>query len=504
MTIRCWTTGVHQAYNNDITALLYFQQVNIAFESVQLVDLNASDFAHILQFNQSNITISSLYSSGCSVQDHILQLNKCGGADDQQAVQITNANFQGGQYGGIWIRHSNAEVYQSTFDSLTGIVGGGILVDNEDGSSITISDCTFSNNIAAQTNATQYEGAAEGQPYGGYGGALALEALQINISRSSFVNNTCDWNGGAIVISSLAHTDPAWGNDILTIWNNSAPFDNEVAYIDSCTFSGNDCGLRGAPLYMFGSLGKSVEELRVLNSTFVGSSVNDAHGVNLWGVRLAYFEGCTFTNGSYMYAYGYRERWTSLFLVNSVFAENSGAYNLNDASSDVKGDVNDAGECGGVLCSFCECIGVYNTTFMNNIGAGLCIENSMGACEINSSASPWRGYVYPPLFNRSTVTGEADPEYIIDFLHSFSGDDILTTASADIRYSTFANNIAPGVLRAAADESLSEAAVQSGGAMNMVDAYTSIIAHNIFTNNSGTALLLTIHVALHIETHGAA
>lgn len=414
------------------SSLLYFDQVNITFEEVLLQDINAVNLSQIIDFEQSNITVNSLHSSGCIVQYQIIQIGNCSSSDQQQVANINNAVFEAGQGRAFWICNSNISIFNTAFDNLSSSDGGAVKINNTEGSSVQISGCTFTNNYVTTGN----------------GGALYIQSLYSHVYNSTFSNNTARWNGGALLIDQ----------------------GTQQATVEACTFSRNSCSLRGAHLYMFGS---STDTLQLLDSSFEDSP-GDLKGLNMWGVGNVYVSGCRFQRSNYMYVYGYPERVSNLFILNSVFLDNSGGYNISDESSDRKGDINDAGECSGVLCSSCQCVGVYNSTFINNTGAGICIRSSQGNCETSQAQT------YPPLFNRSTIAGVSGSQWIIN---NTNAD--LASVSLDIRASTFVNNVAPGVIRAATDESLLQAAVQSGGAINMVDVHRSILADNVFQSNQG-------------------
>ena len=433
--------------------VLYFEQANITFEEVQLLSVNAGAFSQILRFNQSNTTVNNLISNGCSTNDHIMHIFNCSGADGNQVTEITNSKFEGGQGRALYIQDSNVLLENVTFHSLSGNNGGAIQVFNTGGSNLSISNCTFINNTAFAIDGNN-----------GFGGALFIQCPYVSVKDSQFSGNSATVNGGGLYIESEPAPDG-------TYWPG------EYATFDACQFTSNTVGVRGGPLYVAGSQGYNNQTITLRNSQFSdhyqGDSGPTLPGANFWGVPYVIIDGCTFVHNNFIYVYGYFTRVTTLFLLNSVFSDNIGVYNTTETN---QANVDAAGEVSGVLAAYCQCVGVYNTTFVNNIGAGLGLQNMQGACETNGVAT-----VYPPLFNRSTIAGDEGSQWIINNTNS----DILTSVSVDIRQSTFDNNIDPSVLRSALNQSLSVASTGGAGGLSMFNVYRSILADNLFQNNQG-------------------
>ena len=434
--------------------VLYFEQVNITFEEVQLLSVDASAFAQILRFNQSNITINNLISNGCSTNDQIMHIFNCSGADGSQVTEISNSKFDSEQGRALYIQDSNVLLENASFHSLSSNNGGAIQVFNTDGSNLSISKCTFINNTAFGIDDNT-----------GYGGALYVQCPYVSVQDSHFSDNSATENGGGLYIES----EPA---------PNGTYWPGEHATFDACQFTSNTVGLRGGPLYVAG-LDSNNQTITLRNSQFSDHYQGDIAptypGANFWGVPYVIIDGCTFVHNSYTYVYGYSTRVTSLFLLNSFFSDNIGILNTTDTVS-WKGDINDAGEVSGVLVAYCQCVGVYNTTFVNNTGAGLGLRSIQGQCETNGVAA-----LYPPLFNRSTIAGDEGSQWIINNTNS----DFVASVSFDIRQSTFDNNIDPSLLRSALNQSPSQVSTGGAGGLNMIDVYRSILADNLFQNNQG-------------------
>ena len=405
--------------------VLYFEHANITLEEVQLLSVNASAFAQILQFNQSNITINNLVSSGCSTMNWTIHIFYCSGADGKQVTEITNSEFQGGQGTALYFEASNALLENASFHSLSSniINGGAIQVNNSDGSRLFIQNCTFVNNTALAPGAV--------------GGALFVRCPYADIWNSKFSHNSAAVDGGAVYMESKP--DP-----------NGTYWPGEYATFDACQFNNNTVGLRGGPLYVYGSNGDNNQTITLKNSQISNHYQDDIGdifpGANFWGVPFVIIDGCTFMRNSYMYVYGmsslygYFTRATSLFLLNSVFLGNIFFYNMTETYSD-QGDINNAGEVGGVQAAYCQCVGVYNTTFVNNTGTGLGLRGIQGQCETDAATPE----VYPPLFNKNTIAGDEEgSQWIINSVYANTGgvsSDTLTSVSVDIRQSTLTTTL---------------------------------------------------------------
>ena len=222
--------------------------------------------------------------------------------------------------------------------------------------------------------------------------------------NSSFVNNTNGVNGGAVLISLDSDSQDATAtfNDSFFA-NNTAGFNGAVyayptkgsTYFNDCTFEGN-LGYRGG-------------------------------AVSLWAVANAVIDNCTFKgnsvrynkenpgNGAALYVDGYAQRSTALYILNSTFLENNGSSSPGS---------------GAVAASQCNCIGIIDSSFENNLGIALIVGSTQGDCE-NS------GLPYPPLFNLSTIAGNKD-----SYLNQYMKDTILGwSTTVDIRSTTFKGNI---------------------------------------------------------------
>ncbi len=135
-----------------------------------------------------------------------------------------------------------------------------------------------------------------------------------------------------------------------------------------------------------------------------------------------------------MYLYGLSQRYTSVLLANSAFIHNS--VPASPAEGQFLEDSLDSlafqTSCSGALLQYCSCVGIWNCTFLNNVGSGLCLDSIAGFCTKPSYQSSYPDPLYDILFNGSTLSGQGS-----SFLTNFVTD---SAVSVDVRASKFINN----------------------------------------------------------------
>ena len=167
------------------------------------------------------------------------------------------------------------------------------------------------------------------------------------------------------------------------------------------------------------------------------------------------------------------ERSTRINIVNSNFLAN----NATNIESSVPGGIFDVGECAGAHISSASCAGVYNTTFEDNIGIGLCLRDISGGCEADDDSSS----SYPPLFQRKTIAGPAN----VDMISSFLGEDISINIAADVRLSIFRNNTAASLLRLYDEPAQPQGPLAGGAALDILSVPYSVLVDLEFSDNKG-------------------
>lgn len=174
---------------------MYFDSPNITFQHIQLGNVDAWYLDSILIFNSTHSYISQLVSTGCTTNYSVVGIVNAPGQKGRlnetftiqnasfanitgQALQIDSSNVNisassftnlsaqavwaedsnvtivGGHFSNstqaIVIHDSYTEIENTVFDRLGGYdtSGGAISVTNGDGSSVSMTNCTFTNNWA--------------------------------------------------------------------------------------------------------------------------------------------------------------------------------------------------------------------------------------------------------------------------------------------------------------------------------------------------------------------
>lgn len=284
-------------------------------------------------------------------------------------ISINSVGIIGSRGGGMFIRSSSPGIANclfegnatspdnSTFGSGAGIycegpvvisasifsrnsayLGGGMLVLN---GSVTLNNCAFSGNRASEGGGLNNNAGSNSKVtactftgnYADVAGGGLLTSTIVNVTGSTFVNNTAVSNGGGGGIRIFAS-----GN----------------ATIDACTFSGNRVtGSSGRG----GAINNSVS-LTVTGSTFSGNEAVSGGGISHNGT-LANISGSSFNNNKATEGGAIKTFSSSLMLQDVILSNNSavdggGLFN-SDASpqvSNVTFSGNSATNSGGGMLNF--------------------------------------------------------------------------------------------------------------------------------------------------------
>jgi len=448
----CTAAGV-QAYAlppglND--SLLYFQQANLSFQGAQVLDIHAGSFDNIIAFNScTHLNVTNFMSNGCQAQSQILNVT------NSSNLYVGNSSFRSASARGISIINSNSELDGNVYENLgySGGNGGALYVNNSGGSWVSVKRSNFSSNFAGRE-----------------GGAIYMNVYNCWFEDNRFIHNTNLGHGGAVLIH-LA--------DATVTFKNSF-------------FANNTAGASGA-VFAYPSGGS----IQFNNCTFVGNLGYQGGAVSLWGVANGVIDNCTFKgnsvrynsghpgNGAALYVDGYTSRSTALYILNSMFYNNDGSSSPGS---------------GAVLASQCNCLGIIDSSFENNLGIALIVASTQGNCEYGERP-------YPPLFNLSTIAGNGD-SYLNQYMH----DTVLGgSTSVDIRSTTFKGNVDSTFLQGVETEAVATAlkggaglSIQStqrimlvdlhfdgnkawqGGALLLDSCFATVIWASTFTNNSAT------------------
>ena len=165
-----------------------------------------------------------------------------------------------------------------------------------------------------------------------------------------------------------------------------------------------------------------------------------------------------------------------MFFFNSTFQAN----NATNLELDAPANILDVGECAGAHLLSCDCVGIYNTTFEDNIGIGLCLRDVSGVCERDAGRprSPPMG----PLFRRQTIGTQDDVGSFDNFLGQ-AADGIII--SVDIRQCTFRRNVAASQLRYGDEPMQPLDPLAGAAALDLLGIPYSVLADSMFEDNMG-------------------
>ena len=418
--------------------LLYFQQANISIQGAQVFDIYAGSFNSIVAFNSCTyLNITKFMSSGCQAQYQILSVS------NSSNLYVLNSTFRDASARGLTITGSNSELDGNVYENV-GFVesnagGGALLVDNSDGHWVSVKQSNFSGNFAG----------------GQHGGAVCMTGYICYFENTRFVNNTNGINGGAVLIALINDPDATGTFNSCSFANNTAGFNAAVygnptsgsIYFNDCTFVGN-LGYQGGAVSLWGIVNAVVD-----NCTFIGNSVQYNDGLP--------------GNGAGLYVDGYAQHITALVIMNSTFYGNNGSSSPGS---------------GAVVAQQCNCIGIINSHFENNLGIGLIILSTQGNCE-NSSLS------FAPLFNLSTIAGNND-SYLTPYMQDVY---VLGWSTAvDIRSTFFKGNVDSTFLQGVETKAVATA-LKGGAGLSIQSTQRILLVDVHFDGNKawqGGALLL--------------
>ena len=396
--------GVNAVPVPDFTdsTLLYFQQSNVTIQEAHLKDIDAGDLSYILSFDTCNgLAIISLTSVRCSAQNSTVLVSNSSSGNDQGQVFLQHLQFYDTLTTALVIIDSNTMVSDSIFDSAfsdssdTYSSSSGLFVNNTDGSQLALWSSTFSNNHAGLGSLAIWHS------------ALRLVSGDFTVQNSTFVNNTNQqWGGAAAVGGSV--------------------IDSQGSFVD-CLFANNSAlvDADGGGVSLSQSIGYTVD-VQFKNCTFMGNYAKHGGAISAWGIDFLAVIGCTFKwnsvgdvgEGGAMYVYGYANRKTVLYILDSRFEQNMGTH---------------APATAGVHAISCTCVGLMNNSFVDNQGLGVAIDDGQGGCEVDSDGGT---LPYPPLFDRSTIANDGT-----DFLDYFFHPTGVESACVDIRNCSFVRNV---------------------------------------------------------------
>ena len=298
---------------------------------------------------------------------------------------ITNSYFEGnrainnpgtentGGAGAVFINANNTNISHSEFiNNWAGLNGGAVGSSGNHVENCTITNCTFTSNIANGSaggvgmqsrnfhiyNSTFKHNEARGNyatnpTYPGNGGGMVMRGWDSYAYNCTFINNTAAMHGGAAYLTNTTY-NPLNNNTgfVLCIFtNNTAGYNGGAVdwhagathgYIEDCTFTNNTAKRSGGAVHWSGHYGS------ISNSTFTGNNATGEvtstiagitgggdGGAVVWvGSHGIINESCVFTNnyaanrGGAVFLHGNStENCTNVTVHSSTFEYNTAGTN---------------------------------------------------------------------------------------------------------------------------------------------------------------------------------
>lgn len=393
----------------------------------------------ILEFDSCpELNFNNFSSSGCQADIQIVHV-------ENSTVKVSVSSFRNAQARGLGVIDSDTTIYDTVFENLicprADQPGGALYVDISGGGNLLdVRSSNFINNTSAGDDSL--------------GGAVYTKGTTCHFEDVRFVNNTCDLNGGAILLDT--------GQTY-----NAATF-------DSCFFANNTAAFNGA-VYAY----PGVDKVKLTNCTLTGNLAYQGGALSFWAVSNVLVDSCKFVqnyvradppggnpgSGAALFVDGYVEQATTLYILNSSFSHSGGSDSPGFAA---------------VYVTRCSCIGIIDSKFEDNAGIGLFIDQTQGDCETDSLP-------HQPLFNLSAIDGNEDGFLDKYIQHSGLGK----STSVDIRRTNFSRNVdstlLPPVIQRVANS------YRGGAALNIRDTQNIMLVGLQFEGNralQGGAILL--------------
>ena len=393
---------------------------------------------------------------------------------EHRCVYVHNMTCSDGTATALFVSNSAITVRDSAFANLQHS-DSAIDIQNIDGSTASITNCTFFNlTVIGQNNK---------------GAALYMMSPSVAITDCIFSSCTAKaGSAGAIFLQSTALLDGIW------------PKHSETN-ITSCIFE-NSSAASGGAISFYGSAGSSSDYFRLRSSTVRGNTAPyggavDLHGLYYVGVESCLFEHnyCFSGKGCALSFIGSTTAYGNVLLHKSDFLDNivsSIAPLLDETAADLSGYE----QCAGAYFKLGHCMGVLGCVFANNQGAGLSVIRYSGVCEADNSAdnlfyqTTESSIVDTHLFNRSAVTDPIGSGFLTSFLGTSS-------ISLDIRRSIFADNDAhftpwSRALQGRKTGMWWVGSITGGGGMYIEGVQGAIFADLTIANNTASLVQVTV------------
>ena len=390
---------VFQSHARQLMSISPPSGTHLTLGNSRLSGVNMSSGASIIMLNNINeVTVENFSASGCTCAATLQSNNKAAGG----LVQLKSSHFSESVGTGIRVSNQSLTVQGTSFSSLN---GSAIDHDNEGNSRLELTSCSFTSMQGQSSNL-------------------------ISVTRADMLVSECHFNNNSAI--SVLAVEPKSSS----VTSASA---NETVTVSGSTFFNNSASR--SVVFMQGFEGDLKQVMHLYNSNFTNNTAQQLGGaVTTASVRNVTVQGCLFINNTAalgfgaLYVYGSSAQVTLLLVYDSQFISNivtSKSTNFQPDNIDMF-DVSSRVLGAGLLASKCECVGVNNSTFTDNLGIGLSVlgqGSTRGNCRQSGSA----------LFN--LTSSSAGPGYV-DLFSAFLGGRRYnsTNIGLDIRGTTFSNN----------------------------------------------------------------
>ncbi|KAL0055969.1 hypothetical protein WJX82_006250 [Trebouxia sp. C0006] len=249
-------TGLHPTFGPYEQLVLFNDTTNLTLGDSQLINVNNTALLAIVIFqNTTSVLVDNLVTYGCS-SSYVLQFDYLISDLSGSLVQLQRSNFSNAPAGGIMVGNHSLTVQDTTFDTLT-TTQSAINHDNTDGATLSVSNCSFNNIVAASDSAS----------------AITLSQARLSLTDSSITN--CKVTYGVVVIYS--------GGDSVS---NST---SQTVTINNCHFLYNRAG-QGV-VYMLGYDKDPQQTMNIYDSSFAQNYGDLGGAVTLFAVGTVNIEG---------------------------------------------------------------------------------------------------------------------------------------------------------------------------------------------------------------------
>ena len=446
-------TPVFQSQAPQLVSISPPSGTQLTFGNSRLSGVNMSSGVSLIMLNNINeVTVEDFSASGCTGAAILQSNNSVAGG----LVQLKSSCFSQSVGTGIRVSNQSLTVQDTSFSSLN---GSAIDLDNE-GDRLELMGCTFTNMQGQSSN------------------IISVTRADMLVAECHFTNNSAI---SVVAIERVVAIEPKFSS----VTNASA---NETVTVLGSTFFNNSASR--SVVYIQGFDGDLNQVMHLYNSNFTNNTAQQlGAAVTAVSVKNVLVQGCMFTNNTAelgfgaLYVYGSSARVTLLLIHDSQFISNNGASKGNDPDNVNMFDISNRVEGAGVYASKCQCVGVENAAFTDNLGIGLSVlgqGSTFGNCGQSDSV----------LFNLSSSSNSSiDIGDFSDFLGA--GRYNLTNLGFDIRGTQFSNNRAVNngqntFVQPVADYDRSGADYAKGGAGLFVsDVELSLVTNCSFENNIG-------------------